>query len=109
MTQRNAALVEETNAAIEPTESQASNSTDRWHLRARSGPTLPEHPPMAGATPTSINGLQDQVKEAAKSDISQCCYHRNRADGAIHSKTLTALARPPNKISEKPMPKWSLH
>ena len=71
MTQHNAALVEETNAAIEQTESQAVDLdrivavfTVDGHARAY------EAPARAERAPVGIKGLQQKVKQAAKSYLS---------------------------------------
>ena len=73
MTQHNAALVEETNAAIEQTESQAVDLdrivavfTVDGHARAHTAPTRAEPAPA----PVGIRGLQQKVKQAAKSYLS---------------------------------------
>ncbi len=72
MTQHNAALVEETNAAIEQTEAQATELDkvvaiftigDRPAARAAA-------PAAAAPSPTGIRGLQEKVKAAAKSYLS---------------------------------------
>jgi methyl-accepting chemotaxis protein len=72
MTQHNAALVEETNAAIEQTEGQASE-LDRivgiFTLDKAAGPApkLTVVPPA----PTGVRGLQQKVVNAAKSYLSR--------------------------------------
>ncbi|RZA13497.1 MAG: methyl-accepting chemotaxis protein, partial [Proteobacteria bacterium] len=69
MTQHNAGLVEETNAAIEQTEGQASELdriVDIFVLEDRSGAT---RAPTAEAPRTGMR-LQDKVKQAAKAYIS---------------------------------------
>ncbi|MBU1174342.1 MAG: HAMP domain-containing protein [Alphaproteobacteria bacterium] len=72
MTQHNAALVEETNAAIEQTESQASELdeiVDIFHLGSeRQG--RPAAAP-APASRTGVRGLQEKVVKAAKSYLSK--------------------------------------
>jgi methyl-accepting chemotaxis protein len=68
MTQHNAALVEETNAAIEQTEAQArelDRVVDVFTLEQRAEPKRPETAPAAG-----IKGLQQRVKAAAASYLS---------------------------------------
>ncbi|MGV8856766.1 MAG: methyl-accepting chemotaxis protein [Devosia sp.] len=73
MTQHNAALVEQTNAAIEQTEGQASE-LDRIVDIFVLDDTAPAHrvpAPLAPAPRTGIKGLQDKVKQAARAYISQ--------------------------------------
>ncbi len=73
MTQHNAALVEQTNAAIEQTEAQASEldrivdifTIDRQPLRA----TAPK--PANAAAPTGIRGMQNKLRAAAGSYLSR--------------------------------------
>ena len=70
MTQHNAALVEETNAAIEQTEGQASELdriVDIFVLDESARSTKAEAP----VARTGIKGLQDKVKLAAKAYISK--------------------------------------
>ena len=70
MTQHNAALVEETNAAIEQTEGQASELdriVDIFVLEDGHGAA---RAPMAEASQTGIKKLQHKVKQAAKAYIS---------------------------------------
>ncbi len=71
MTQHNAALVEQTNAAIEQTEAQATELdriVDIFTL-TDAGPTaLPQPKPNAH---TGIKGLQDRVKTAARSYLTK--------------------------------------
>jgi methyl-accepting chemotaxis protein len=75
MTQHNAALVEETNAAIEQTESQASELdriVDAFTLEATTpmaAQAIAEDGPAAAAT--GIRGLQAKVRDAAKSYLSR--------------------------------------
>jgi methyl-accepting chemotaxis protein len=74
MTQHNAALVEETNAAIEQTEAQA-NDLDRvvdiFNVSG-SGPAVQLRPTGARtAPPKGIRGLQQKVKQAASSYLSR--------------------------------------
>ena len=74
MTQHNAALVEETNAAIEQTEGQA-NELDRivavFVLDGQGRrPGRPEET-KAQAAPKGIKALQAKVKTAAKSYLSR--------------------------------------
>ena len=66
MTQHNAALVEETNAAIEQTEAQAVE-LDRIVEVFRVEDSPPVRQPEA---PRGIRGLQDRVKKAAASYLS---------------------------------------
>ena len=71
MTQHNAALVEETNAAIEQTEGQASELdriVDIFVLDDSGRSSRAEAP---AAPRQGIKGLQDKVKQAAKTYISQ--------------------------------------
>ena len=74
MTQHNAALVEETNAAIEQTEAQATELDRIVDIFAIDG--APQAAPMANSARvaetarTGIRGLQDKVKAAAKSYLS---------------------------------------
>jgi methyl-accepting chemotaxis protein len=72
MTQHNAALVEQTNAAIEQTESQA-NELDRVvdiFTVAGSSPAMPARATTQAAPARGIKGLQQKVKQAAKSYLS---------------------------------------
>ncbi len=73
MTQHNAALVEETNAAIEQTEAQASELdrvVDIFTLADTRHASQPSRSaPMA--KPTSAKALQERVKSAARSYLSQ--------------------------------------
>jgi len=67
MTQHNAALVEETNAAIEQTEGQASELDRIVDIFILEDGPVAAKPPMAEEAPrTGIKGLQDKVKQAAK-------------------------------------------
>ena len=78
MTQHNAALVEETNAAIEQTEAQA---TELDHIvdvftidenQARSvAPARAAAPAPAAAAPGGIRGMQEKLKTVAKSYLSR--------------------------------------
>ena len=81
MTQHNAALVEETNAAIEQTEGQAGELdriVDIFVIDDNAAPVrLAAAPVRSSASPapapaqrTGIKGLQDKVRQAAKSYIS---------------------------------------
>ena len=72
MTQHNAALVEETNAAIEQTEAQA-NELDRIVDIFAIGQHGHAAAKVASGTPASrgIKGLQERVKTAAKSYLSR--------------------------------------
>jgi hypothetical protein len=70
MTQHNAALVEETNAAIEQTEHQASE-LDRIVDVFRIGDTEERGHPMAAPNPSrGIKALQRRVTTAARSYLS---------------------------------------
>jgi methyl-accepting chemotaxis protein len=73
MTQHNAALVEETNAAIEQTEGQASELDHIVEIFTLSDtPRAARSAPAAAAAPRKgIKGLQDKVKAAAKSYLTQ--------------------------------------
>ncbi len=68
MTQHNAALVEETNAAIEQTEAQATE-LDRIVEVFRVGDAAPVR--AAEAPAKGIRALQDKVRTAAKSYLSR--------------------------------------
>jgi len=71
MTQHNAALVEETNAAIEQTEGQASELDRIVDIFILEDGPVAAKPPMAEVAPRSgIKGLQAKVKQAAKAYIS---------------------------------------
>ena len=77
MTQHNAALVEETNAAIEQTEGQASELdrivdvfTIREQAAAEKRPVAPG-PVPARAPERGIRALQDKVRTAARSYLSR--------------------------------------
>jgi methyl-accepting chemotaxis protein len=72
MTQHNAALVEETNAAIEQTEAQASeldHVVDIFTLDGRRAVT-PVAEVVAPVKPTGVKALQERVKTAARSYLS---------------------------------------
>ncbi|WP_248304878.1 methyl-accepting chemotaxis protein [Devosia sp. FKR38] len=74
MTQHNAALVEQTNAAIEQTEGQASELDRIVDIFVLDDGAQGKRstPPAAGAAPRSgIKGLQDRVKQAAKGFVSR--------------------------------------
>jgi methyl-accepting chemotaxis protein len=77
MTQHNAALVEETNAAIEQTEAQASDLdriVDIFRIDEEDRPARAAAPSQTKAQPparSGIKGLQDKVKSAAKSYLTQ--------------------------------------
>ncbi|MCF4097563.1 methyl-accepting chemotaxis protein [Maritalea mediterranea] len=75
MTQRNAALVEETNAAIEQTEAQASELdaiVDVFVTDERGGEKpAPAPAPSSATQATGIKGLQQKVVTAAKSYLSR--------------------------------------
>ena len=74
MTQHNAALVEQTNAAIEQTEGQASELdriVDIFVLDdGETGKRAPKSTAAAPAPRTGIKGLQDRVMQAAKGFVS---------------------------------------
>jgi methyl-accepting chemotaxis protein len=70
MTQHNAALVEETNAAIEQTEAQASELdriVDIFIINEHEAPVRRAPTPVAA---TGVRGLQDRVRAAAKSYVT---------------------------------------
>ncbi|WP_421762335.1 HAMP domain-containing methyl-accepting chemotaxis protein [Devosia sp.] len=77
MTQHNAALVEETNAAIEQTESQANELdtiVDRFVVdqhTSRTATPAPAARPAAAPPATGIKALQQKVKAAANSYLSK--------------------------------------
>jgi len=74
MTQHNAALVEETNAAIEQTEAQAADLdkiVDIFTLSNRASAPAAAAAPAAGHASKGIRALQDKVKSAAKSYLTQ--------------------------------------
>ena len=77
MTQHNAALVEETNAAIEQTESQANDLdsiVDRFVVDAsqsRAAAPVQAARPAPAALATGIKALQQKVKSAASSYLSE--------------------------------------
>ncbi|WP_424982210.1 methyl-accepting chemotaxis protein [Maritalea sp. S77] len=76
MTQRNAALVEETNAAIEQTEAQASELDAIVDVFVTDGvraetPTATQAPAAQSAPQTGIKGLQQKVVTAAKSYLTR--------------------------------------
>src|SRR5690554_4716004 len=74
MTQHNAALVEQTNAAIEQTEGQAGELdriVDIFVLEDHADTGRREPPVAASAPRNGIKGLQDRVKQAAKAYVSQ--------------------------------------
>ncbi len=71
MTQHNAALVEQTNAAIEQTEAQATELdriVDVFTLDH--APAAPVHRPAPEPARSGIRGLQDKVKAAARSYLT---------------------------------------
>jgi methyl-accepting chemotaxis protein len=79
MTQHNAALVEETNASIERTEEQATELdriVEMFTLDTRDAPAPRASQPSRAAPPPpqpaarGIKGLQERVKNAAKSYLS---------------------------------------
>ena len=73
MTQHNAALVEETNAAIEQTEGQANELDKIVDVFVISGSVRSAQPQPAGAAspePVGIKGLQAKIKSAAKTFLS---------------------------------------
>ena len=69
MTQHNAALVEQTNAAIEQTEAQAGD-LDRIVDVFTLAPATTSSPPAATAAPKGIRAIQEKVKTAARSYLS---------------------------------------
>jgi len=74
MTQHNAALVEQTNAAIEQTEGQASELdriVDIFVLADSGRSARADTPPAAAPRSAGIKGLQDRVKQAAKAYIGK--------------------------------------
>jgi methyl-accepting chemotaxis protein len=76
MTQHNAALVEETNASIERTEEQAvelDRIVEVFTLASDEAPARPvaAQPTAAPSFSRGIKGLQERVKTAAKSYLSQ--------------------------------------
>ncbi|MEO9296894.1 methyl-accepting chemotaxis protein [Devosia alba] len=74
MTQHNAALVEQTNAAIEQTEGQAGELdriVDIFVLEDHADMGRREPPVAASAPRNGIKGLQDRVKQAARAYVSQ--------------------------------------
>ena len=74
MTQHNAALVEETNAAIEQTESQASeldHIVDVFTLAETGRAKAPGKPETSSAPAKGIKGLQQKVASAAKTYLSK--------------------------------------
>jgi len=74
MTQHNAALVEQTNAAIEQTEGQASELdriVDIFVLADGGRPAARAEAPAAAAPRPGIKGLQDKVRHAAKAYIGK--------------------------------------
>jgi len=70
MTQHNAALVEQTNAAIEQTEGQASDLDRIVDIFILEDGPVAARAPMAEAPRNGIKGLQDKVRQAAKGFIS---------------------------------------
>ncbi|HEV7719331.1 MAG TPA: methyl-accepting chemotaxis protein [Arsenicitalea sp.] len=74
MTQHNAALVEETNAAIEQTESQANDLDRIVEVFVVSGPSqraASAPAQQATAKPNTVKAMQEKVKMAAKSYLSR--------------------------------------
>ena len=73
MTQHNAALVEQTNAAIEQTEAQASELDRVVDLFTVSGTPKPVRSAAQASrpAPVGIKGLQQKVKQAASSYLSR--------------------------------------
>jgi len=67
MTQHNAALVEQTNAAIEQTEAQAAELDKIVDIFTIADPTERAPRPM----PRDSKGIKDRVKSAAKSYLSE--------------------------------------
>ncbi|WDR00353.1 methyl-accepting chemotaxis protein [Devosia sp. J2-20] len=70
MTQHNAALVEETNAAIEQTEGQASELDRIVDIFVLEDGPVAAKAPLVEEPRGGIKGLQDKVKQAAKAYIS---------------------------------------
>jgi len=70
MTQHNAALVEETNAAIEQTEGQASELDRIVDIFVLEDGPVAARAPLVEEPRGGIKGLQDKVKQAAKAYIS---------------------------------------
>ncbi|MCZ4348184.1 methyl-accepting chemotaxis protein, partial [Devosia neptuniae] len=70
MTQHNAALVEETNAAIEQTEGQASELDRIVDIFVLEDGPVAAKVPLVEEPRGGIKGLQDKVKQAAKAYIS---------------------------------------
>jgi len=71
MTQHNAALVEETNAAIEQTDSQVNELDRVIDIFTISGAAPPARPAAPVQPAKGIKGLQERVKKAASSYLSQ--------------------------------------
>ena len=71
MTQHNAALVEETNAAIEQTEAQATELDRVVAIFTIGDRPAPRAAAPAPAPAIGVRGLQDKVKQAAKSYLSR--------------------------------------
>jgi methyl-accepting chemotaxis protein len=70
MTQHNAALVEQTNAAIEQTEGQASELDRIVDIFVIDDSRTVARQPAAQEPRAGVKGLQDRVKQAAKAYIS---------------------------------------
>jgi methyl-accepting chemotaxis protein len=71
MTQHNAALVEETNAAIEQTEAQANDLDRVVDIFTVSGSAQPSQVRPAAPPVRGIQGLQDKVRKAASSYLTR--------------------------------------
>ncbi|MEO9228494.1 MAG: methyl-accepting chemotaxis protein, partial [Devosia sp.] len=76
MTQHNAALVEETNASIERTEEQAvelDKIVDVFTIDSDEAPKAAPHRPAPRSAPPQrgIKGLQERVRNAAKSYLTK--------------------------------------
>jgi methyl-accepting chemotaxis protein len=71
MTQHNAALVEETNAAIEQTEAQASDLDRIVSIFTLKDGATEKRPAVAAPAATGVRGLQQKVVNAAKSYLSR--------------------------------------
>jgi len=70
MTQHNAALVEETNAAIEQTSNEAAELDEVVDVFTVEGGGTEEHAPVLQPS-RGVRGLQDRVKSAAKAYLSR--------------------------------------
>ena len=70
MTQHNAALVEEMNAAIEQTEAQATQLDSIVDIFATDGRKVASAPRQAEPRPEGARGLQNKLKSVAKAYLS---------------------------------------